>query len=350
MNNIVEKIKNDAIADIIRMYSNVKDKLDRLSCILGNDTSKMYSLKYMYESALENKLYLGRSDYERDTYKDLKAVHNIIDDDIAIYKYILSKNETNDKHITFKESCDYLIKTKCKEAELLYKIKKNMEEENKPIIVDVDFILWNIESPWDIESTIEQYRSGFISKDQMRHWFYYNMNTCNVETVNVDIDGQRYIIQVEQLVDIIDDLPQYINAYMRSDGIPKICQGMEGIVKHRSSKYLIIKPNEEQLSDIPNEYVDMIEYIKSKPYVTVEDINTKWYMNNGASGYRIFLSYLSANSSKLVHESIDIPIGQLIKASTHAKKPVREQTCYFYYNGTIPNGIKVQRSYYNKLV
>lgn len=224
---------------------------------------------------------------------------------------------------------------------------------NADINVELEFMLYNITTPWNVEDTIEQYKIGYIGRESLSQWFYYNLNTCNVETVNVDDRGNRYIAIISDLDELINTLPQYINAYLNTDILPKICLGKEGIVTHRGFKYLVIKPNPKNdldyLDDIPNEYKDIMQYIRSNSFVVVPNIEARWYVNNGGSGYRGLLSYLSGHSVMLVHASIPIEIGQLVRCKTHSNKLTREQTCYFYYTGTIPEGIKLPRAFYNKV-
>lgn len=343
---------DEMIKNIIIMYDKVKEKLSRLRSALGNSTSKMYSLEYMYKNAINNKLYRSSNESDIEAYNDLKVLCDIIDDDMAIYKYLLSKNQyISTIELTFDEGCQFMIKTTNKQSDLLYKIKKYMEEETKPEIIDIDFGLWGIESSWDVSMTIEQYRLGNVTQEQMCYWFYHNLHTDSIETINVYENGYRYIVTISDLDDMIDILPKYIDAYLDVESMPKICLCKEGIIKNRGVKYLVIKPNPkyevDYLQDVPNEYKDIMQYIKSNTYVVVTDIEARWYVNNGSSGYRGLLSYLSGHSVNLVHSSIPIEIGQLLRCKTHAKKPLREQICYFYYNGTIPEGIKLPRAYYN---
>ena len=338
------------IKDIIAMYDKVRDKLPKLRCALNNSSSNMNSLEYMYEQATKGNICIT----SREAYDDLKVICDIIDNDDAIYKYLLSKNQyRSSMEITFNDACQFMIKTTNKEADLLYKIKKYMEEENKPSIIEIDFCLWGIESGWDIAMTIEQYRLNNVTQDQMCCWFYYNLHTDSIETINVNENGYRYITPISDLDDMIDILPKYVNAYLNIQSIPKICLGKEGIVAHKGVKYLVIKPNPEDesdyLEDVPIEYRDTMQYIKANPFVVVHNIEARWYVNNGPSGYRGLLSYLSGHSVKLVHSSIPIEVGQLVRCKTHSNKLTREQTCYFYYTGTIPEGIKLPRAFYNKV-
>lgn len=328
---------------MIELYGPMLDNINRLESILCHDKSKLYRINYMYQNALENKDQICFGDKEREAYSDLRTISKIFNDDNAIYQYIMYKNNGNE--LSFDDCCQFMNKITTKHIDLASNLKKYMEEENKSKSIEIDFCLYHIETIWDIDGTISHYRSGSYSKEQMCYWFYYNLNTAQVETVNVDELGNRYIVQLPELNDMRDILPKYINSYLTPDSIPKMFHGMEGIVTDMGMKYLIIKPN----PIMDDTYRNILEYIRSVPYATVSDISSRWYETNGRTGYKNLLTHLTNISTKLCDISGKITIGMLIKASSQSRNQTKEQTCYFYYNGSIPNGIRIPKNYINKI-
>lgn len=214
--------------------------------------------------------------------------------------------------------------------------------------ISIDFGLYNVNIYWDVYGTISQYRLGNYTIDQMSYWFYYNQSSLQVETVNVDDNGNRYIILLDELIDIADMLPKYTNVYL--DNVPKILGEMDGIVEHKDSKYVIIKKNPIVENDeCSSMYSDILEYIRSMPYCTVDNIRTVWYNTNGKMGYKKFLTYITNNSIKLLEVTTKLKLGQLVKSSVYVKDSKSEQTCYFYYSGVLPQNVRIPKHYTNKL-
>lgn len=220
---------------------------------------------------------------------------------------------------------------------------------NANIKHNIEFGLYNIDTCWDIYGTLIQYKNGNYTIEQMSYWFYYNTSSIQVETINVNENGNRYIVPIDELKDMATILPKYANVFL--DNVPKSFIDREGIVEYNDNKYIIVQKNSniEENDECSNMYSSILEYIRSMPYCTVDDIRTIWYNINGKMGYKKLLTYLTNNSIKLLEVTGKIKLGQLIKSSVYVKGSSNEQTCYFYYSGILPQNVRIPKYYTNKI-